>query len=529
MPMNRKSNRFMFDFLAPEIKLKFNGNHSFPTKVGMVMSLLCLSIFIYLTYYILKAYIDTSRPKVSVEIKNSAFKPMLNLTEMHIYPVLMFYDRVTSSYMSLEDMERYAHVAVYYIRYKKGEGETTYYPESQDIKIGRCGDLYDRGLKQVLSVEENDEATLNYFKTTAYCLDYEGNDIIVSKPGTSETFGEYLVVDYMPCVLGALCHPASDLANVTVATVLPKPIVNNGNYERPVKYFTLDEDYDYLSAGFQTIQKMKMVKSDIYDDRGVFSSESLRQTYLAKEETGLSILSRNSAKTSCLPSELFTPVCESYLQYGIIISTNTQKITREYKGLVESISEVGGMIELVFLVFSISYGFYHSRVYRDAMISAVYDVGIPRRSNMICLRNKVEIHAKEIIKEKETFKMLSNMIDEDINIVRITKELNNLRFAIPDPDNPNPIIRTDSLIEMKKRFYQQVSQGAGLSHKEQGLPTQTLAITERSNPLGGPKTRPLNQKTSILTKLRPKVLFPKSVMPQKEEENNSNSKLNLSQ
>ena len=519
--MNRRSNRFVFDFLAPEVKLNFNGKSAVPTKIGMVMSLMCLAIFIYLTYYIVNSFFDTSRPKISSEIITPDRKSPLNLTELSIYPVILVYESSSSLYLSLEEAEKYLHVEVYVKRYKHDPVTNAYYPDFRHLKLERCGVLIDRGQKNVISHDQKYQKTIDYYKNNAYCIDLEGKDIVIAEKAESTDFSEYFVVEFFPCILGAQCHPASALSNIEFVAQYPTKVINNGNLENPIEYYTIDEDYEGIITGLQSTKRIKMMKTDIIDDRGFLRSESLRKTYLSKEDSTQIFTTRDSSQTTCLPSQVFTPGCVSYNQKVLLFSKNIQKIYREYKGIVESISDVGGMIELVFLMFSTIYGFYHSTVHNDAMIQAVYGIDPPTRSKMICRRKKVGgvDRAKQEKEMRETYEQLSKTINEDLNIVTIIKELNDLLITIAPLKDSNTLPNIYSLIKVKHKPSLGGKKEEVLSEtKRMMLPQETPIVKEENNiMIDSNNKRSERKKSHIVTIRKPMHITRKNILKQGDQ------------
>jgi hypothetical protein len=129
--------------------------------------------------------------------------------------------------------------------------------------------------------------------------------------------------------------------------------------------------------------------------------------------------------------EVKTYSCIPYYSVEMIVSNTAIKVIREYKGIVESISEVGGMMDLIYLIFSVLYGFYYHGVLAAGIVERVYNLmplktiktqgtRLPRGTNS----SQVFPQSPNVRAEAEKYRKIAlRTINHKLDIVEISKEL----------------------------------------------------------------------------------------------------------
>ena len=102
------------------------------------------------------------------------------------------------------------------------------------------------------------------------------------------------------------------------------------------------------------------------------SQKTIKHEYTSIESEYSSVFMRDPAETTCLISN--TDSCIPYYTLRFRATNLEIETTREYKGLLESISEVGGMLFIVMLLFKSVCGIYHQLAVRQHLIREVFAV-----------------------------------------------------------------------------------------------------------------------------------------------------------
>ena len=457
-----KSSRLSFDILAPDISLNYRGLSTVHTKTGTCLSIVCVIIFISLSISIFMSYIDTSKPKVSEELVALKNKPLINFKEDKMYPVLFF--KEASNYISMEEAGKYAHIVYRHYVFKiqdTGKEEI----EVKELKLVGCKELVDAGETSSIVVESEGTVKNLYYKY-GVCVDNRQEDFELGGAEKEvEKTEESVYLEIYPCTLGAECKPASELNQFSYSISNPKTHLRAGNFESPLQTFTEQEDIFTINPYFSVFQKLKVMRSEIYDESGFLSPTKKVKSYVSHFEKHFVYDSRNQSKVSCTLKEVEDYYdCYPYFTQIIFLTNNLNKITREYKGIVEAISEVGGMIDLVFLFFYTIYGYYQNKCLKEEIVHSVYGVENPNKGNYLkslfcwCSDKKSKVKSstksnENDIKKRKVYEYLINSIDKRLDIVLIMKELDCIKVLMDKvmTNSKDRIVYLDKMIDENKK------------------------------------------------------------------------------
>lgn len=142
-----------------------------------------------------------------------------------------------------------------------------------------------------------------------------------------------------------------------------------------------------------------------------------------------------------------------------------QKISREYKGVIETLSDIGGIKELIHMVFILAYALFHARAEKNFLIQKIYNLVRKPEDTKGCCRRKTRTQASrlnqmhgspqtggslegnvhtqttlqpEVVIRKdglfevsrEIFEQASKSVEKTLDVVSIAKELNCLRILV---------------------------------------------------------------------------------------------------
>ena len=399
------------DQLAPEIGLNIAGASSIKTKVGAALSLAYLGAFFWLCVWILSEFFSTNNPNLSVEVSSSNNYPRIDMLADRHVPVLFFY-RDLSVNLNGKDVLRYVTVRskfTSYIQRLDGQGQPVTEVLEQSFDYVPCSQLGDQA--KVRRMVTSDSSYLNKLVGDfGLCIDDRGQELFIQGTGSDAHFRANNLEIY-PCSLGPDCLATSPEILARISFVLSKPVpnLNLSNLERPVSYYSsFDDLYNLNPATGQRIN-LKLMASEIYDDKGFLTRESLRVAYTENERVLSNQRYRSASQLSCTPEEIGSGACVYLFSLEFVSGGTVKKTTRFYKGVVETIGDIGGCKEIVYFVFFAVYSCYHRRATREILLQKVYSLA-PQTGSKEC-------------------DQVFAVIEDSLDVVTICQQLNVLKFV----------------------------------------------------------------------------------------------------
>ncbi len=83
------------DFLSHPVGFNVRGQSAVSTKVGIFFSVICMCLFVTLSWVTIANYLDTSRPVISYETQSLKIKEPANIKQSRLYPIIFFLDQVS--------------------------------------------------------------------------------------------------------------------------------------------------------------------------------------------------------------------------------------------------------------------------------------------------------------------------------------------------------------------------------------------------------------------------------------------------
>ncbi len=234
-----------------------------------------------------------------------------------------------------------------------------------------------------------------------------------------------------PCTLGSECKSKSELLEVGFFVTQPIAYTDYGKYDKPVQYFTEKTEHEYVMFNLVLRHKYVYQLTNIAEQKGFLSKEKTTHSFFSVGKFSTGYYERDPIQTTCKADD--DPIiCSSYYQLEMVVSGTSLKITREYKGIVESISEVGGMVDIVYLIFAFFYGIYHQYHFRTGLADRIYGfrpqsaVHKPQkvRPDSEKISNRI-FHMPNISSQDmlELRKQAAKSVEAKLDVVQISKEL----------------------------------------------------------------------------------------------------------
>ena len=441
---------FALDFLSKPIGLNVRGQPTVRTKVGTALSVVCLTLFASLSWVIVQNYMDTSRPVISYETQFMSVKELVDVKKSKMYPIL-FFVRNDVEFLSPEEISKYVHPVIAHIVYKKDE-DGNEYQVATHLKMVPCKELIARGKTDTIVAD-----TEGYVKTTypkhGYCVDDEGQRITLGGEEVKHDWEAFEVVLY-PCIqTDGSCKTAAQLAEFSSLITFPTPVTNFGNYKSPIKHLNDDNEFFGLSSSLSVVHYHNMRENKVMEERGFLSKLEVTHSFVSTEKSSMTIRARDPTATSCPNFDLIS--CSPYVMHVFMLTNNQMKVVRSYKGIVESISEIGGMVDLVYIVSVFLYSAYHAAAAKAYLVREVYGIAKPR--------SKFALFSKKTLASlppdgaagldlHEQYRKAGERLDKDLDLVRILEEINTLKFFVltsasgssAAPNKPNLLLWLES-------------------------------------------------------------------------------------
>ena len=424
---HKQSRSFSLDILAPELKLTINNKYTVSTKVGMILSSICLVLFTILTYIIISDYFDTSKPRVTQETIPLSYQPTLNYNLDKRFPIILLNFR-DGSPVSKEDLPKY-----FTINLAKWTFSPDKPTQSKYYDVAPCAELVAANKTKTIHIEHNGYVKSSYLKY-GYCVDVGDDEVTLG--GSGDNSDEVVIFQVAPCIQGNQCKSKEEILKVGFFVTTPTAYTNFGNYRNPVQYLTQKNEHEYVNFALGFRHKYEYQKYELFEDKGFLSKRAETHRYFSVSKFSVGFFSRELQDSVC-PSveDLQSLKCTAYYSQEMVVARSAVKIVREYKGVVESISEVGGMTDILFLIFYSIYGFYNYHVQKHVLVKEIFGLERPTIASKWCPKKKMTAEPKE---NQDSFALESHknkiqaicsydraleLVHESTNIVSIAREL----------------------------------------------------------------------------------------------------------
>jgi len=158
--------------------------------------------------------------------------------------------------------------------------------------------------------------------------------------------------------------------------------------------------------------------------------------YVSVHKSTSQIRNRDSTVTTCADDKL--DYCLPYIMHNFLMTNKKMKIVRSYKGIVESVSEIGGIIDLIFMIFVLLYSFYHRIAVQSYLVKEIY--GLKKEPSTICRNKKrselISVGIEEDPINKEIYKKAEERLEKDLDLVGLIEEMNAIKIFLFDTFGP---------------------------------------------------------------------------------------------
>lgn len=429
------------DFMAPPIMLRMGGHTGVKTLFGLVMTLSYLMAAASLSTVMALTFFDTSDPSVSQQQTESGIYPNISLAQNKMFPVLYVFSNGFSP-LAPTQVPKYM-TPVYtqqeYLLQRHANGTVSTTLNIINMPMVPCSLLKknETAYKYYREYEET-EFYKAYAMEFGLCVQVNEEKAFVKGGGTdSHLF--LMSMDLYPCVLPSGCATLPELVQTTFIVSSPTYSLNFSNYEEPVKpYLTGDNAY-FINPSSRAKYSSKLRTNEIYDDRGILFSKSLKKNYSEVYNVVSAQRYRSELQLNCTLTQIYNRQCLAYFSFDFASSGRKLTIIRTYKTITKTLSEIGGINSIAFVFFFYLNFMYSQYAKKNILIDKIYDFLQPKKSNSLPPNsgNSSTDSGEELgqigwnLGDKESVKKLREeaykSIYDSMDIVTIIREINAIK------------------------------------------------------------------------------------------------------
>ena len=525
---HKRFSPYSLDIFIPDLKVNIGGQSGVGTKVGLFLSFTFLATFLTMSIFTISEYLDTRSPKVSQSVLPTARPPVMSFTEDKLFPIMSFRYQLLAP-LTKAELDRF--VTIDFSIYEMMQDETGAIVSSiKSMKTAPCAEVVAQG--RLRTFEASSREVREDVLSHGICIDSDDQDVTLGRGTDREPYFKQVMLRVLPCSLQAGCASEEELSQIVFATNIPKAIPDYSNKRNPIHYVTLPEEATYLSSGLSAQQTLNLIKTEIVDEAGFMLGTRLSKAFTSVENTRYNVAIRNSSIIRCTKEQIAQLSCPHYWQQTMLTSSKKIVIKRQYKGMVETFSELGGIIEMLFMLFYFPYTMYNNRVLKEKLIEIIHGIKRPIKPKIATAAiGGVSEYPMQTNEEyqalKKQYKQLFGSIESCLDLVSLSKEVRSIMKCLRASGLELPIPTSEQPGHYKKqRLWYFDPPSRGLQEMTQYPPqldvlfdspahnTSRRLIDTNSNKSIqenlNPRSR-MKQKSSLLfSKVSPRRLHPKS-------------------
>ena len=452
--MGEKAKRV--DFMAPPVTLNVGGSSGIKTYFGLLMSIGYLTSIAALSTFIVQDYLDDTKPKVAQESAESGFYPEINLNDNKLFPVSYVYFREVMP-VPAAMVSKYFTIKLFKYSYKsiKSDSGSTIDFNVSFMDVVPCAEvMQNETLYSYYKDYSNTPFFQQFGKDLGLCVKVDPA-LMKVKGGGADSHLEILAYIFYPCSLPTGCATKEEMAEIGVVYSFPSTSMNFSNHEQPIQNYLNADNVVFVNTAMRQKFQGKLSITEVYDDPGLYFPLKLKSNVSSLDRIITTSRSRDPNQVKCTVQEMVADICSSYLVFDYMSSGKKLKIVRQYKGVVETLSDLGGVNSIVFLLFLWANYTYVEAIQQRHLVRMVFDffneklfTTKPAQSSRFrcCKKNKLSM-AKPAAALRSQASIVSmsdpnslepavvkglhehayKMIENSLDIVTLVKEINSLK------------------------------------------------------------------------------------------------------
>ena len=423
------------DILAPDMTLNVNGKSSVKTIPGAFLSLVYLGVFIYVVVLQSITYFDTTSPTTLSSIaKEGPYSVVDVLADKHI-PIIFMLDENDTT-VGYDELLKYITPSLLIESYTdSGNFDMPVKYTQTNIPAVKCGDLKAAG-----KLDENYFINLGEYSKSIFekgvCFDTTGlNTTILGS--FSDIPSSTLTLAIFPCTLPdtSMCKDHSTIVKSFLQIIKLEATVNMAVKDKPVKYTANSDLLLRINPSIENLIRSNLISNEIIDQAGFLFPDVSVVNFTQVSDPFPNSGWRDTSKIFCTLAEISDFSCRPYL-VNLVLSSNTKvKYSRNYKGLLETLGEIGGLKDLIFIMCFLFYSSYHEKASRAVLVRDTFKIKAPascvnKKAKVSQTRNKWQMSGDCVKTSKAAEQKAWDDVESTLDVVRLVKEMATLRFIV---------------------------------------------------------------------------------------------------
>ena len=503
------------DVLAPSVQLRIAGNTSSKSFIGVLLFLGYVGVAIWTCLTAFADYRNTQNPRVTNDQKFVTEYQRFNLSESASIPIIIG-SYLTRAYTTPSELEAFLTIKMWSIDYELDFQTGEYKEALTDIPFIPCKNLIQSGELVLGNLLGIPKAFLDIIPEYGMCANTTGVDVTVVG-SNSDKYLQTVELSISPCSLpgGIGCKPAAEVNKMWIQTLTPRLGLDLSSQEDPVKRVFSPDDLFPLNVNNMQLFKYELVHNQIIDSFGFLTNDQVRKNFTTTMPRPIFWVPRDPNVTYAEKKDLFYLTTTPYVVIDWASGTKFNLIRRNYQGVIDLVSNIGGLNSIIWVIFSSLYYFLHPFFEKKELVKLVFGVqkeGLFNKTSSLVAKFKsagkifqsakgasiattengpsqhITSNSTYTIVSKEVFDEAEDCINKELDVVNICKKLNQLQFLVELllKREQTELIPLATLCRHTRRKNQKSGQ-LSRANQDRKLVTKRLARIHNSSPdmMGG--------------------------------------------
>ena len=381
-----------------------------PSLCATCLSILGILVISVISYEFIRQSIDRTNPGINIELKTLSNYPKVNLEQNNFYFTLLPISELYSPGQFMEGSlyTITAEISIKTADYTKKSAREILKFQRKQLKVVRCSEV-----KEEFSYLRRNKQFPENLINNAFCFlppeDLKKEYFVEGQ--ALDSFESQIEIKIWPCSLDdpTECQPKRIVDGRRFLLIYPTPDIDYSKVDNFLDWASLGDTDSLLSTSNRQIHSYKFKHFEVFDQKDVFSSPKPKKQFFSVENSHTVNLDRNVNQLHCPKTRIgINRACPPYLEMRFASSNRVEIVTRTYPTLITALAEIGGFVELVLLFLGILYGLFniYFKELQTHLVSKVFGLN----------------------KNLTGLKKFSEVIDQNLGIVEVMKELNGLKL-----------------------------------------------------------------------------------------------------
>ena len=241
-----------------------------------------------------------------------------------------------------------------------------------------------------------------------------------------------------------------------IQTLTPRVGLDLSSQEDPVKRIFSPDDLFPLNVNNMQLFKYEMVHNQIIDSFGFLTNDQVRKNFTTTIPRPIFWVPRDPELLYAEKKDLFYLITTPYVVIDWASGTKFNLIRRNYQGVIDLVSNIGGLNSIIWVLFTSLYFLLHPFFERNDLVKLVFGVqkeGLFNKTSSLVAKltasgeiirsakgasdttekgqsQHITSNSTYTIVSKEVFDEAADCISKELDVVNICKKLNQLQFLV---------------------------------------------------------------------------------------------------